>query len=369
MWLLAVSLCCIPAIMSAGDIRDRFDFTEVGPSDYWPMRKELRGFFPMKSQGDPKDPAVVDHWESVWRELESWAKAHPEADALDIRCESYRIMGRTFLPILFHESPFYFEAGCNGGWCNNAKSVPGRHVNRICSRFYREQNLIPESAFRLQNARQGQSLALCCGPFSDDMHHVPPFRTILKKGFRGVRDEVAAALALLPDCEVTLLHCTTEYPCPYADVNLKALKTLAGRFGLPVGYSDHTPGIEVSIAAAAMGATVIEKHFTLDRTMEGPDHKASLEPNELRDMVAAIRHVTDALTGDGVKKPVEAERAIADVARKSIVARRDIAAGEVFSADNLATMRPGTGISPMQWDAVVGRTASRSFSAGEQISL
>lgn len=182
-------------------------------------------------------------------------------------------------------------------------------------------------------------------------------------------DEVAAALALLPDCEVTLLHCTTEYPCPYADVNLKALKTLAERFGLPVGYSDHTPGIEVSVVAAALGATVIEKHFTLDRTMEGPDHKASLEPSELKDMVAAIRHVTDALTGDGVKKPVEAERAIADVARKSIVAKRDIAAGEVFSSDNLATMRPGTGISPMQWDSVVGRTASRSFSAGEQISL
>lgn len=182
-------------------------------------------------------------------------------------------------------------------------------------------------------------------------------------------DEVAAALKLLPDCEVTLLHCTTEYPCPYGDVNLKALQTLQTRFNLPVGYSDHTQGIEVSVAAAALGATVIEKHFTLDRTMEGPDHKASLEPSELKTLVASVRHVTDALSGDGTKTPVKAERAIASVARKSIVAKRAIAAGEVFSTDNLATMRPGTGISPMRWDEVVGCVANRAFSAGEQISL
>ena len=182
-------------------------------------------------------------------------------------------------------------------------------------------------------------------------------------------DEVAAALKLLPDCEVTLLHCTTEYPCPYGDVNLKALQTLQTRFNLPVGYSDHTQGIEVSVAAAALGATVIEKHFTLDRTMEGPDHKASLEPSELKTLVASVRHVTDALSGDGTKTPVKAERAIASVARKSIGAKRAIAAGEVFSTDNLATMRPGTGISPMRWDEVVGCVANRAFSAGEQISL
>ena len=182
-------------------------------------------------------------------------------------------------------------------------------------------------------------------------------------------DEVAAALKLLPDCEVTLLHCTTEYPCPYGDVNLKALQTLQTRFNLPVGYSDHTQGIEVSVAAAALGATVIEKHFTLDRTMEGPDHKASLEPSELKTLVTSVRHVTDALSGDGTKTPVKAERAIASVARKSIVAKRAIAAGEVFSTDGLATMRPGTGISPMRWDEVVGCVANRAFSAGEQISL
>ena len=181
--------------------------------------------------------------------------------------------------------------------------------------------------------------------------------------------EVAAALKLLPDCKVTLLHCTTEYPCPYGDVNLKALQTLQTRFRLPVGYSDHTPGIEVSVAAVALGATVIEKHFTLDRTMEGPDHKASLEPSELKALVTSVRHITDALSGDGTKTPVEAERAIAAVARKSIVAKRDIAAGELFTSDNLATMRPGTGISPMRWDEMIGHAAGRSFARGEQISL
>ena len=182
-------------------------------------------------------------------------------------------------------------------------------------------------------------------------------------------DEVAAALKLLSDCKVTLLHCTTEYPCPYGDVNLKALQILQTRFKLPVGYSDHTPGIEVSVAAVALGVTVIEKHFTLDRTMEGPDHKASLEPDELKALVTSVRHITDALSGDGTKTPVEAERAIALVARKSIVAKRAIAAGETFSVDNLATMRPGTGISPMRWDEVVGLTAGRSFVKGDQISL
>ena len=182
-------------------------------------------------------------------------------------------------------------------------------------------------------------------------------------------DEIAAALKLLPDCEVTLLHCTTEYPCPYKDVNLKVLQTLKTRFGLPVGYSDHTSGIEVSVAAVALGATVIEKHFTLDRTMEGPDHKASLEPDELKALVMSVRHITEALSGDGAKTPVEAERAIASVARKSIVAKCAIAAGEKFSADNLATMRPGTGISPMRWDEVIGLPAHRAFVKGEQISL
>lgn len=182
-------------------------------------------------------------------------------------------------------------------------------------------------------------------------------------------DEVAEALAVLKDCEVSLLHCTTEYPCPFADVNLKALQTLRDRFGLRTGYSDHTSGIEVSVAAVALGAEIIEKHFTLDRGMEGPDHKASLEPNELKAMVSAIRHVSEAIAGDGTKLPVAAERSIAAVARKSIVAKRPIKAGEAFTSDNLTTMRPGTGLSPMEWDRVMGLSAGRPFAKGEQIVL
>ena len=179
--------------------------------------------------------------------------------------------------------------------------------------------------------------------------------------------EVADALGVLKDCPVSLLHCTTEYPCPYADVNLKAMLTLKERFDLPVGYSDHTRGIEVSVAAVALGAEIVEKHFTLDRSMEGPDHKASLEPCELKAMVTAIRNVSAAISGDGMKEPCEAERQIAAVARKSIVAKEDIRSGETFTADNLATMRPGTGLSPMRWDDVVGRVAKRNFAKGEQV--
>lgn len=180
-------------------------------------------------------------------------------------------------------------------------------------------------------------------------------------------EEVAEALAALNGCPVSLLHCTTEYPCPYSDVNLKAMLTLKERFGLPVGYSDHTRGIEVSVAAVALGAEIVEKHFTLDRTMEGPDHQASLEPCELKAMVTAIRNVSAAISGTGMKEPCEAERQIAAVARKSIMAKEDIRSGETFTADNLATMRPGTGLSPMRWDDVVGRVAKRNFSKGEQV--
>jgi len=191
---------------------------------------------------------------------------------------------------------------------------------------------------------------------------------VLSSGM-ATEDEVAAALSVLKDCKVSLLHCTTEYPCPFPDVNLKAMLTLKARFGLPVGYSDHTQGIEVAIAAVALGAEIIEKHFTLDRTMEGPDHRASLEPNELKAMVLAIRRVSAATAGDGTKAPVAAERAIAAVARKSIVAKRTIAKGEVFTEDNLTTMRPGTGISPMRWDEVIGQPANQDFQKGDQIAL
>lgn len=168
--------------------------------------------------------------------------------------------------------------------------------------------------------------------------------------------------------EITLLHCTTEYPAPYNDVNLKAMKTLEREFGYPIGYSDHTSGIEVSVAAAAMGAMVIEKHFTLDKSMQGPDHKASLEPDELRAMVKAIRHVDQAL-GDEKKEPMPSEIKNRAVARKSIVAARDIKKGEIFGQENLTTKRPGDGISPMKWYEVLGTTAVRDFKRDELIEV
>lgn len=167
---------------------------------------------------------------------------------------------------------------------------------------------------------------------------------------------------------ITVLHCTTEYPAPMVDVNLRAMVSMKGALGVEVGYSDHTPGIEISIAAVALGARVIEKHFTLDRTLPGPDHQASLEPHELKAMVDAIRNVEVAL-GDGVKRPSVSELKNKPIARKSLVAIRTIRTGESFSADNIGTKRPGTGISPMRWDEVMGRPAPRDFTVDELIEL
>lgn len=168
--------------------------------------------------------------------------------------------------------------------------------------------------------------------------------------------------------KITVLHATTEYPCPIEEVNLRAMQTIRAAFGVKVGYSDHTQGIEVPIAAVAMGACVIEKHFTLDRTMDGPDHKASLEPQELKAMVKAIRHIAQAL-GNGIKKPGKSEVKNIAIARKSIVAACPIKIGESFSSDNITTKRPGTGISPMRWDEIIGRTAPRDFAADELVEL
>lgn len=167
---------------------------------------------------------------------------------------------------------------------------------------------------------------------------------------------------------ITILHCTTQYPAPFDEVNLNAMLTLRSEFGKEVGYSDHTKGIEVPIAAVAMGATVIEKHFTLDRNMEGPDHKASLEPNELRAMIQAIRNIEQAL-GSGEKIPAESEIANKAVARKSIIAACDIRKGEPLTIENLTTKRPGNGISPMNWYKVLGTKAIRDFREDELIEL
>lgn len=179
-------------------------------------------------------------------------------------------------------------------------------------------------------------------------------------------NEIKEALAVLKDCKVSLLHCTTEYPCPYEGVNLKAMQTMRDAFHLPVGYSDHTKGIEVPIAAVAMGATIIEKHFTLDRNMEGPDHKASLEPDELKAMVTAIRHIEAAL-GTGEKEPAECEKKNMSIARKSIVAKRAIKKGELLTEENLTVKRPGDGVSPMKWDEIVGTTAQKDYDEDEKI--
>ena len=168
--------------------------------------------------------------------------------------------------------------------------------------------------------------------------------------------------------DLTVLHCTTEYPAPFQDVNLRAMQTIRDAFGVNVGYSDHTKGIEVPVAAVALGATVIEKHFTLDNTMEGPDHSASLEPDELKDMVSAIRNIEQAL-GNGQKQPAASEIKNINIARKSIVAQRDIKAGEILTVDNLAVKRPGDGINPMKWFEVLGQTAKRDFVADELIEL
>lgn len=224
--------------------------------------------------------------------------------------------------------------------------------------------------FDLDSIRYLHSLGL---PFakipSGEITNLPYLRAVNAQGGKVILstgmstlDEVAAALKALKDCEVSLLHCTTEYPCPPNEVNLRAMLTLKERFGLPVGYSDHTQGIEIPIAAVAMGATIIEKHFTLARNMEGPDHKASLEPDELKAMVAAIRKVEVAF-GNGDKAPMPSERKNMPIARKSIVAARDIRRGEALTADNLAVKRPGTGISPMEIDRVIGRHAATDIAA------
>ena len=193
---------------------------------------------------------------------------------------------------------------------------------------------------------------------------------ILSTGMSSI-DEVDAAIETLRSNEsgkITLLHCTTNYPTPMNDVNLRAMLTLKKHFDCDVGYSDHTRGIEVPIAAVALGASVIEKHFTLDRNMEGPDHKASLEPDELKAMVGSIRNIELAL-GDGVKEPAESELVNINIARKSIVAARSIAKGELLTEDNLTTKRPGNGISPMRWNEVIGTEAMRDFDEDELIEI
>ena len=197
-------------------------------------------------------------------------------------------------------------------------------------------------------------------------------RVILSTGMATI-GEVEDALNVLVDAGtirslITVLHCNTEYPTPVEDVNLTAMNTIRSTFGVSIGYSDHTLGIEVPIAAVALGAEVVEKHLTLSRDLPGPDHRASLEPIEFKAMVRAIRNIERAM-GDGIKRPSPSELKNKSIARKSLVAKKPILAGEVFSKDNVTVKRPGTGVSPMLWDDVMGRLARRNFSIDELIVL
>jgi len=196
-------------------------------------------------------------------------------------------------------------------------------------------------------------------------------RLVLSTGM-ATMEEIKAAYnvfiseGILPE-NICILHCNTEYPTPMEDVNLKAMLDIKKDLGTRVGYSDHTLGIEVPIAAVALGAQVIEKHFTLDRNLPGPDHRASLEPDELKAMVMAIRNIEVAIGGSGIKEPSKSELKNKSVARKSIVASRSINKGEEFTVENLTVKRPGTGISPMKWDNIIGSAAIKDFNADEVI--
>lgn len=198
-------------------------------------------------------------------------------------------------------------------------------------------------------------------------------KVILSTGMCTMGDIAAAIDVFLAEKiskdNITILHCNTEYPTPMSDVNLKAMLSIQKEFGTEIGYSDHTLGIEVPVAAVALGASVIEKHFTLDNTMEGPDHAASLEPHKLKEMVKAIRNIELAISGDGLKKPSDSEMKNIEIARKSIVASTAISKGEIFTKENLTSKRPGTGVSPMRWDEVIGNAATKDYSADDLIEI
>ena len=187
-------------------------------------------------------------------------------------------------------------------------------------------------------------------------------------------DDINKALAILLKFgvkkeNITILHCNTEYPTPMSDVNLKAMLHIQTELNVKIGYSDHTLGIEVPIAAVALGARVIEKHFTLDRNLPGPDHRASLEPNELKSMVNSIRNIEKALSGSGIKEPSKSELKNKQIIRKSIIAIKPITEGEIFNNRNIGTKRPGTGISPMKWESVIGQASKYNFEQDQLISL
>jgi N,N'-diacetyllegionaminate synthase len=208
-------------------------------------------------------------------------------------------------------------------------------------------------------------------PYMMKMAHIG--KPIIMSTGMATLEEVQAAMNILLEAgvqkdQITILHCNTEYPTPMEHVHLKAMLTIKDALGVAIGYSDHTLGIEIPIAAVAMGAAVIEKHFTLDRDLPGPDHTASLEPKELKDMVTAIRNIEKAI-GEGVKKPSPSEIKNISLARKSIVAKKFIKKGDELSEENLTTKRPGNGLSPMKWDEIMGTQSKKDFNLDELIEL
>lgn len=249
-----------------------------------------------------------------------------------------------------------------------------RNLNEYCKK---KNILFLSTPFDLKSVAFLENLSI---PFwkipSGEITNLPYLRAIARTGKKIIMstgmaqlEEIRAAVEVLKKegaGEIKLLHCSTDYPARMEEVNLLAMKELQEVFGCEVGYSDHTKGIEIPIAAVALGASIIEKHFTLDHNLDGPDHKASLEPNELKNMIHAIRNIEKAL-GDGHKRPGVAESRNIVIARKSIVARRKILKGEFLTEENLAAKRPGTGISPMEWDLVTGTRAVKDFEEDEMI--
>ncbi len=247
----------------------------------------------------------------------------------------------------------------------------------ILNDYCKERNILfLSTAFDMQSVDFLHSLDMPCFKIpSGEITNLPYLRkinaykkeVILSTGMANL-EEVQEALNILKDCKVQLLHCTTEYPCPFDEVNLKAMQAMHERFSLPVGYSDHTKGIEVAIAAVALGAKVIEKHITLDKEMQGPDHKASIEIDELKQMVNSIRNIEKAL-GSFEKKATQSEIKNKEIARRSIVASKKIAKNEIFSEENTTVKRPSKGLSPMLWDSVIGQKAHRDFEEDEYIEI
>jgi len=253
-----------------------------------------------------------------------------------------------------------------------------RHLIQYCKR---KGISFLSTPFDLDSISYLQSLGIRLGKIpSGELTNLPFLRKmsrsfeelILSTGMSTMK-EIEDAIGALKNngfdiSRLSILHCNTEYPTPMQDVNLKAMLSIRDRFGVRIGYSDHTLGIEVPVAAVAIGAQIIEKHFTLDKNMPGPDHKASLEPAELIAMVKAIRNIEKAM-GDASKEPSPSEMKNMAIARKSIIALKNIRKGDVLSEENITVKRPGTGISPMKWDEVIGTKAIRDFSADELIEV